>query len=255
MKIGLVTPYIYPLPGGVNAHVRHLYENLVDARPRRAHHQQHPRPAEVQRGRHHPPRLRLQRAHQRLGRHPHRLAALPGPGARPDRRPSASTCSTSTSRSCRSCRPSAARLASVNVATFHAYAGWSPAYEFSASGCSRGSRRAPARPDRGQRGGPPLHRPLLPGRLQGHPQRRRPVALRVRPPHRALARRHAEHPVRRPLRDPQGPARTCSRRTAPLRRAGRACRLLVVGSGPQEREVRRYIADAAPPGASSCSAG
>lgn len=29
MKIGLVTPYIYPLPGGVNAHVRQLYENLI----------------------------------------------------------------------------------------------------------------------------------------------------------------------------------------------------------------------------------
>ena len=28
MKIGLVTPYVYPLPGGVNQHVRHLYENL-----------------------------------------------------------------------------------------------------------------------------------------------------------------------------------------------------------------------------------
>jgi phosphatidylinositol alpha-mannosyltransferase len=29
VKIGLVTPYIYPLPGGVNAHVQFLYENLV----------------------------------------------------------------------------------------------------------------------------------------------------------------------------------------------------------------------------------
>jgi phosphatidylinositol alpha-mannosyltransferase len=28
MKIGLVTPYIYPVPGGVNQHVRYLYENL-----------------------------------------------------------------------------------------------------------------------------------------------------------------------------------------------------------------------------------
>ncbi|MBI3750324.1 MAG: glycosyltransferase family 4 protein [Chloroflexi bacterium] len=28
MKIGLVTPYVYPLPGGVNQHVRHLYDNL-----------------------------------------------------------------------------------------------------------------------------------------------------------------------------------------------------------------------------------
>src|SRR3954471_24934088 len=28
MKIGLVTPYVYPLPGGVNQHVRYLYDNL-----------------------------------------------------------------------------------------------------------------------------------------------------------------------------------------------------------------------------------
>ncbi len=28
MKIGLVTPYVYPVPGGVNEHVRYLYENL-----------------------------------------------------------------------------------------------------------------------------------------------------------------------------------------------------------------------------------
>ena len=30
MKIGLVTPYVYPLPGGVNEHVRYLYEGLHD---------------------------------------------------------------------------------------------------------------------------------------------------------------------------------------------------------------------------------
>ncbi|MDQ2965365.1 MAG: glycosyltransferase, partial [Chloroflexota bacterium] len=28
MKIGLVSPYVYPLPGGVTEHVRYLYENL-----------------------------------------------------------------------------------------------------------------------------------------------------------------------------------------------------------------------------------
>jgi phosphatidyl-myo-inositol alpha-mannosyltransferase len=28
VKIGLVTPYVYPVPGGVNEHVRFLYENL-----------------------------------------------------------------------------------------------------------------------------------------------------------------------------------------------------------------------------------
>ena len=28
MKIGLVSPYVYPLPGGVTEHVRYLYEGL-----------------------------------------------------------------------------------------------------------------------------------------------------------------------------------------------------------------------------------
>ena len=42
--------------------------------------------------------------------------------------------------------------------------------------------RLPApRPDRGQRRGPSLHRPLLPGRLQGHPQRRRRRPVRATP--------------------------------------------------------------------------
>ena len=65
---------------------------------------------------------------------------------------------------------------SVNVATFHAYAGFSPAYEFGKRMLRRLCAPAP-RPDRRQRGGAPLHRPLLPGRLQGHPQRRRPRPL------------------------------------------------------------------------------
>jgi len=32
MKIGLVTPYVYPLPGGVNEHVRYL-NHLEQPRP------------------------------------------------------------------------------------------------------------------------------------------------------------------------------------------------------------------------------
>ena len=66
MKIGLVTPYIYPLPGGVNGHVAYLYENLI--------------------GRGHDVRI-ISSAHG-----PQRQSA------------SASTYSTSMSRSCRSCR-------------------------------------------------------------------------------------------------------------------------------------------------------
>ena len=72
---------------------------------------------------------------------------------------------------------------SVNIATFHAYAGFSPSYEFG----SRALRGHAAR----------LHRSLLPGRLQGHPQRRRRQPLRGGRADRPLARRDAECPVRR----------------------------------------------------------
>ena len=104
------------------------------------------------------------------------------------------------------------RSRSVNIATFHAYAGFSLSYEFGAPGHAGPCPSAP-RPDRGERGGPPLHRPLLPGRLQGHPERRRRRALPEGRPDRALAGRDAEPPVRRPARAAQGPPRTCSRRT------------------------------------------
>ena len=76
VKIGLVTPYIYPLPGGVNAHVHDLYEHLVahghDVRIISSIHG----PQRSQRGRHHPPGLRLLRADQRLRGHADVLAAL-----------------------------------------------------------------------------------------------------------------------------------------------------------------------------------
>ena len=147
---------------------------------------------------------------------------------------------------------------SVNVATFHAYAGFSPSYEFG-SRALQGHARAAARPDRGQRGGAPLHRPLLPGRLQGHPQRRRRRALRRRRPARALAGRHPERPVRRPPRAAQGPARPAQgaphpaqdrldaspahrrlrpagARGAPLRRDARPAGRRVPGPGQRRRE-------------------
>ena len=127
MKIGLVTPYIYPLPGGVNAHVRYLYENLVA----RGH------DVRIISSTHGPQRssegdiIRLgygfERAHQRLGRHADRLAPL--------RR---SWCSEMLDRerfdvlhfhepfvpflSLQLLRYST----SVNVATFHAYCGLEP---------------------------------------------------------------------------------------------------------------------------------
>ena len=106
VKIGLVTPYVYPLPGGVNEHVRFLYENLRlrghDVRILTSSHG-------------------LQRSSEgdviRIGkgfsvpsngsvgtitlspRYVSQVQASPRPA-------SSSTCSTSTSRSCRSCRSS-----------------------------------------------------------------------------------------------------------------------------------------------------
>ena len=93
---------------------------------------------------------------------------------------------------------------SVNIATFHAYGGFSPAYEVG-SRLLRPDRRQAGRPDRGECGRAPLHRPLLPGRLQGHPQRRRRRPLPPGGADRALAGRHGQHPVRRALRAAQGP--------------------------------------------------
>ena len=74
-------------------------------------------------------------------------------------------------------------------------------------------RGAAPRPDRGQRRGAPLHRPLLPGRLQGHPQRRRRPALRRRGPDRALAGRHARTSCSSAATSRARACSTCSRRT------------------------------------------
>ena len=82
MKIGLVSPYVYPLPGGVTQHVRHLYENLRlrghDVRIiTSSHGLQRASEGDI---------IRLGKgfshAGQRLGRHADRLAALrvAGPG-------------------------------------------------------------------------------------------------------------------------------------------------------------------------------
>ena len=112
-----------------------------------------------------------------------------------------------------------------------------------------GRPRGPApRPDRGQRRGPPLHRPLLPGRLQGHPQRRR--HRRASPSAVPIARWQdgtpnvlfvGRHEPRKGLLDLLKAHRI-------LRRTGYEHRLLVVGSraaGARGAPLRR---DARPPG-------
>ena len=176
------------------------------ARPRRPDHHRQPRPAARLGGRHPAHRGRLQRPAQRLDRDADVLAALHQPGARPARaralrRPPLPRAVRAVAVALPAARvtqrqrrhvPRLRRLLAV-------VRGRQPGHE--------GPRGAAPRPDRGQRRGAPLHRPLLPRRLQGHPQRRRHPALRRCGPARALAGRHAQRPVRRSPRTAQGPAR------------------------------------------------
>ena len=241
MKIGLVSPYVYPLPGGVTA-----------ARP--------PPLRE-------PPRC----AATTSGSSPAATASSARPRATSSGSARASRCPTNGSVGTLTVSPRYVSQVrdvlereqfdllhfhepfvpflslfvlresrSVNVATFHAYGGFSPAYEFG-SKILGGYASTPPRPDRGQRRRPPLHRPLLPGRLQGHPQRRRrrPAIAGAVP----IARWQdgtqnllfvGRHEPRKGLLDLLKAYRI-------LRKTGCTCRLLVAGSGPQEREARRYV--------------
>ncbi len=207
MKIGLVSPYVYPLPGGVTQHVRYLYENLRlrghDVRIITSSHG-------------------LQRSSEgdviRIGKGfsvpangsmgtltvSLRYASLVREVLDQERfdvlhfhEPLVPFLSPLVLRESRS----------VNVATFHAYAGYSPAVR---ARLPRPGRLYPAPPraDRRERRRPSLHRPLLRRRLQGHPERRGRRPLRPGRADRPLAGRHAEPAVRRPLRTAQGSAGT-----------------------------------------------
>ncbi|TAM76455.1 MAG: glycosyltransferase family 1 protein, partial [Chloroflexota bacterium] len=240
MKIGLVTPYVYPLPGGVNEHVGQLYTNL--------------------RLRGHDVRIissthGLQRASEgdviRLGRG----FSVPTNG-------SIGTVTLS---------PRYVGLAQelldeerfdllhfheplvpflspillrrsdcVNVATFHAYAGWSPAYQL----MGRSLRGSVER----------LHGRIAVSAAAAHfISRYFPGDYKVIPNGVDLPRYQAAKPIER-WRDGTlnilFVGRFESRKGLlillkayrTLRRSGRACRLLVIGVGPQEREIRRYIA-------------
>ncbi|HEX5467294.1 MAG TPA: glycosyltransferase family 4 protein [Candidatus Limnocylindrales bacterium] len=240
MKIGLVTPYVYPLPGGVNEHVGQLYTNLKlrghDVRIISSTHG-------------------LQRASEgdviRLGRG----FSVPTNG-------SIGTVTLSP----RYVRMTQELLADerfdllhfheplvpflspillrqsdcVNVATFHAYAGWSPAYQLMGRSL-RGSV------DR-------LHGRIAVSAAAAHfISHYFPGDYKVIPNGVDLPRFEGAEPIAR-WRDGTPNilfvGRFESRKGLlillkayrALRRSGRDCRLLVIGGGPQEREVRRYIA-------------
>jgi phosphatidyl-myo-inositol alpha-mannosyltransferase len=240
MKIGLVTPYIYPLPGGVNGHVEYLYQNLIarghDVRIiSSAHGPQRQSEGDV---------IRLGYgfsvpANGSVGT----LTFSPRYGAlvremldqeRFDvlhfHEPFVPFLSLVLLR----------QSQSINVATFHAYAGWSPAYEFGKRMLGRFARR--------------LHGRIAVSAAARHfIDRYFPGDYKVIPNGVDLRRFAEAQPFAR-WRDGTlnifYVGRFESRKGLlyllkayrVLRKRGYDCRLLVAGAGPQEREVRRYIA-------------
>ena len=149
-------------------------------------------------------------ADQRLRGHAHGVAPVTSAMSATSSTASASTCSTSTSRSCRSCPLATAS----RVAERQHRARSTPTAGFVPRVPVRQPRScAPMRPgstagSRSVGRGPPLHRPLLPGRLQGHPQRRGCRAFTsARSPSRAGRTGRANILFVGPPRAPQGPAR------------------------------------------------
>jgi phosphatidylinositol alpha-mannosyltransferase len=239
MKVGLVSPYVYPLPGGVTEHVRHLYENL--------------------RKRGHDVRIitsshGLQRSSQgdviRIGKG----FSMPANG-------SVGTITLSPRFLSQVhevlederfdilhfhepfvpfLSPIVLRLStSVNVATFHAYGGFSPAYEF-------GSRVLGGYAER-------LHGRIAVSAAARHfIDRYFPGDYKVIPNGVDVDRFRRAVPIARwqdgtsnilfvGRHEPRKGLLELLKAFRILRSTGCECRLLVVGSGPQEREARRYV--------------
>jgi phosphatidyl-myo-inositol alpha-mannosyltransferase len=240
MKIGLVTPYIYPLPGGVNAHVRYLYENLIarghDVRIISSiHGPQRQSEGDIIRlgyGFSVPangsvgtltfsPRYGTQ-VKEMLERERFDVLHFHEPFV-----PFLSLVLLRESQS-------------VNIATFHAFAGWSPAYEFGKRALARFARK--------------LHGRIAVSAVARHfIDRYFPGDYKVIPNGVDVAKLANAKPIAR-YRDGTLNilfiGRFESRKGAMyllkafrvLRKRGYNCRLLLAGTGPQEREIRRYIA-------------
>ncbi len=239
MKIGLVSPYVYPLPGGVTQHVRYLYENL--------------------RERGHDVRILtsshgLQRASEgdviRLGKG----FSVPANGSMGTVTISLRFISQVREMLDRERfdllhfhEPFVPFLSlvllresqSVNVATFHAYGGFSPAYEFGSRTLGGYARR--------------LHGRIAVSAAARHfIDRYFPGDYRVIPNGVDVHRFRRAVPVARwqdgtrnllfvGRFEPRKGVLDMLKAYRILRKTGCDCRLLLVGGGPQEREARRYV--------------
>ncbi len=240
MKIGLVSPYVYPLPGGVTQHVRYLYENLR----LRGHD------------------VRIITSSHGLQRSSEGDVIRIGKGFSVPTNGSVGTLTVSL-RYISQVRDVLERerfdllhfheplvpflspvvlreSRSVNVATFHAYAGWSPAYEL-------GSRAYGSAVDR-------LHGRIAVSAAARHfIDRYFPGDYKVIPNGVDVDRFARAVPIARwqdgtpnllfvGRHEPRKGLLDLLKAFRILRRSGYDCRLLIVGSGPQEREARRYVA-------------
>ena len=240
MKIGLVTPYVYPLPGGVTQHVRYLYENLRlrghDVRiVTSSHGLQRASEGDIIRigkGFSMPvngsvgtitvsPRF-VSQVHEMLEREQFDLLHFHEPFV-----PFLS--------------PIILRLStSVNIATFHAYGGFSPSYELG-SRVMRGSAER-------------LHgRIAVSGAAKHFIERYFPGEYKVIPNGVDVDRFQRAVPIARwqdghqnilfvGRFEPRKGLLELLKAFRILRKTGCDCRLLVVGSGPLGKEVRRYVA-------------
>jgi len=239
VKIGLVTPYVYPVPGGVNEHVRFLYENLR----LRGHD------------------VRIITSSHGLQRSSEGDVIRIGKGFSMPTNGSVGTITVSPRYVSQVKRvlererfdllhfhePFVPFLSlvvlgqstSVNIATFHAYAGFSPAYEL-------GSKMLPHYAVK-------LHGRIAVSAAARHfVDRFFPGDYKVIPNGVNVGRYQRAVPISRWLDGTPNllfVGRLEDRKGLPhllkafrlIRKSGLEARLLVVGSGPQERESRRYV--------------
>lgn len=240
MKIGLVSPYVYPLPGGVTQHVRFLYENLrLRGHEVRiltsSHGLQRSSEGDVIRlgkGFSMPangsvgtitlsPRY-VSQAHDLLERERFDVLHFHEPFV-----PFLSLVLLNQSRS-------------VNIGTFHAYGGWSPAYQF-------GKRVMRPYAER-------LHGRIAVSAAARHfIDRYFPGDYKVIPNGVDIDRFQKAVPLTRwqdgtpnilfvGRFEPRKGLLELLKAYRHMRRNGVEARLLLVGGGPQEREARRYVA-------------
>jgi phosphatidylinositol alpha-mannosyltransferase len=240
VKIGLVSPYVYPLPGGVTEHVRYLYENLR----KRGHD------------------VRIITSSHGLQRSSDGDVIRIGKGFSVPANGSVGTLTVSPRFVSQVGdvldrerfdllhfhEPFVPFLSlvvlrqskSVNVATFHAYGGFSPAYELGSKVLGRYARR--------------LHGRIAVSAAARHfIDRYFPGDYKVIPNGVDVDRYRRAVPIARwqdgtqnilfvGRHEPRKGLIELLKAFRILRKTGCHCRLLIVGSGPQEREARRYVA-------------